>query len=213
MTVRIVIFAKAPLSGMAKTRLIPALGWDGSAQLARRLLKHTVEQAIAANIGTVELCVSPTSLHPVWKELALPIALEWSEQGEGDLGERLAKASQRVTGNGETILLIGTDCPSLTAEKLRVAALALELHDACMVPVSDGGYALLGLNHHLPGVFVDMPWSTASVAQLTRQRILAEDWTLKSFASLHDIDEPQDLRYLPESWLAHFSAISDDTDT
>tara|TARA_R110001592_G_scaffold363341_1_gene684454 strand:+ start:79927 stop:80568 length:642 start_codon:yes stop_codon:yes gene_type:complete len=207
MAVRIVIFAKAPLPGMAKTRLIPALGLDSSAQLARRLLSHTVEQAIMANIGPVELCVSPTTLHPVWKELALPPALAWSEQGAGDLGERLARASQRVTASGESILLIGSDCPSLTAEKLRKAALALDHHDTCMVPVSDGGYALLGLNRHLATVFADMPWSTATVANITRQRILAERWTLKSFTPLHDIDEPQDLRHLPKSWLPHFSAI------
>ncbi|WP_019530046.1 TIGR04282 family arsenosugar biosynthesis glycosyltransferase [Dasania marina] len=213
MTVRIVIFAKAPLAGMAKTRLIPALGLEGSAQLARKLLSHTVAQAIEANIGPTELCVSPTTLHPVWKELALPAALAWSEQGEGDLGERLAKASQRVTANGESILLIGSDCPSLSAEQLCAAATALNHYDACMVPVSDGGYGLLGLNRHLASVFADMPWSTATVARLTRQRILAENWTLKSFTPLHDIDEPQDLRHLPKSWLPRFSTIGSDADT
>tara|TARA_R110002111_G_scaffold143696_2_gene209804 strand:- start:4333 stop:4974 length:642 start_codon:yes stop_codon:yes gene_type:complete len=212
MAVRIVIFAKAPLAGMVKTRLIPALGLDGSALLAKRLLSHTVAQAIAANIGPTELCVSPTTLHPVWKELALPAALVWSAQGEGDLGERLARASQRVTANGESILLIGSDCPSLTAKKIRVAAMALDHYDACMVPVSDGGYALLGLNRHLDAAFIDIPWSTASVAQLTRQRILAEKWTLELFTPLHDIDEAQDLRHLPKSWLPHFSTIGCNAD-
>ncbi|MFA7555909.1 MAG: TIGR04282 family arsenosugar biosynthesis glycosyltransferase [Spongiibacteraceae bacterium] len=213
MTVRIVIFAKAPLPGLAKTRLIPALGSDGSAQLAKRLLHHTVEQAIAANIGPVELCVSPTISHHAWQALALPTELTWSEQGEGDLGERLARASQRITAKGESILLIGSDCPSLTAEKLCQAAQALVHHDACIVPVSDGGYALLGLNRHLASVFTHMPWSTASVALLTQQRIEAEGWRLKSFNPLHDIDDPQDLQHLPTSWLPHFSPTPYSVDT
>ncbi|MCR8921872.1 TIGR04282 family arsenosugar biosynthesis glycosyltransferase [Dasania sp. GY-MA-18] len=203
MAVRIVIFAKVPLAGVAKTRLIPALGLQGSAQLAKRLLIHTVEQALAANIGPTELCVSPSTLHSAWQELPLPAALAWSEQGQGDLGERLARASQRVTSSGESILLIGSDCPSLTAERLREAALALECHDTCMVPVSDGGYALLGMNRHLPSIFSDMLWSTDTVARFTRQRILAQEWSLKVFTPLHDIDEPQDLRHLPAGWLPH----------
>ncbi|MCX2795763.1 TIGR04282 family arsenosugar biosynthesis glycosyltransferase [Microbulbifer thermotolerans] len=198
--IRIVILAKAPLPGMAKTRLIPALGSEGSACLAAKLLEHTVEQAVKADIGPVELCVAPDRMLPIWSELALRSSLEWSEQKEGDLGERLADAARRTTDKGEAVLLIGTDCPDMTADKLRAAALSLEKNDACMVPVSDGGYALLGLSNYLPTVFLDIPWSTASVASLTRQRIVEAGWTLVEMTALHDIDEPQDLQYLPEDW-------------
>lgn len=200
-TIRIVIFAKAPLPGLAKTRLSPALGAEGAAMLATRLLEHCLSEALAADIGPVELCVWPTTQHSIWQELTIPSTVLWSEQGEGDLGERLARASQRVTSRGEALLLIGTDCPQLNVAVLRRAALALQQHHACMVPVSDGGYALLGLNHHLPSLFSDMPWSTAAVAKLTKQRIHTEGWTFKALESLHDIDEPQDLQWLPTSWL------------
>ena len=199
--IRIVIFAKAPMPGQAKTRLSPTLGAEGAAMLARKLLKHCVTQALSADIGPVELCVTPSVKHPIWRELTIPDSVFWSEQGEGDLGERLARATQRVTAHGETVLLIGTDCPELTATKLRVAADSLNQYDACLHPVSDGGYALLGLSQHLPSLFTDMPWSTASVAELTRQRILAEDRTLKELELLHDIDESQDLQWLPRGWL------------
>lgn len=197
---RLVIFAKAPLPGYAKTRLIPALGLDGSAQLAHRLLMHTVEQALAANIGPVEVCVSPSVHHPIWNTLSLPAQLAWSYQGEGDLGQRMARAVHRIVAQEETIILMGTDCPGLTADKLRTAARSLDDHDACLIPVSDGGYSLLGLNQPLPSLFSDMPWSTAAVTQLTRRRILTQGWTLKELATLHDIDEPDDLQYLPAHW-------------
>ncbi len=199
--IRIVIFAKAPLPGLAKTRLSPALGTAGAADLARKLLCHCVDEALKADIGPVELCVSPTEQHPVWRELDIPSTVFWSEQGEGDLGERLARVTQRLTSNDEAVLLIGSDCPGLTAAKLQAAAAALNQHDACLHPVSDGGYALLGLCRDLPSLFMDMPWSTSAVAELTRRRILEEGWTLKVLESLHDIDEPQDLQYLPQNWV------------
>ena len=199
--VRIVIFAKAPLPGQAKTRLSPALGAIGAAELAKKLLRHCVNEALKADLDAVELCVSPSLHHPLWDELDIPQTVEWTEQGEGDLGERLARATDRATTQGETVLLIGTDCPGLTAETLREAAQSLAHHQACMVPVSDGGYALLGLYHDMPSLFTNMPWSTATVAKLTRQRIRAAGWTLKVLESLHDIDEPQDLQWLPTGWL------------
>lgn len=198
--VRIVIFAKAPLPGLAKTRLIPSLGRDGAADLAEHMLRHTIDQAKRANLGPVELCVAPDPTDPVWAQLALPSFLFFSAQGQGDLGERLARASQRITNKGETILLIGTDCPALTADKLRKADQALERYDSCLIPVSDGGYALLGMREHLAELFYNMPWSTDRVAELTRRRIQDKGWTLAELASLNDIDEPEDLQWLPSTW-------------
>lgn len=199
--IRIVIFAKAPLPGLAKTRLSPALGTAGAADLARKLLCHCVDEALKADIGPVELCVAPTMQHPVWRELEIPSTVYWSEQGEGDLGERLARVTQRFAGSEEVLLLVGSDCPGLTAERLQAAAEALKQHDACLYPVSDGGYALLGLCRDMPSLFTDMPWSTSAVAELTERRIRVAGWTLKVLDSLHDIDEPEDLQWLPAGWL------------
>lgn len=208
---RIVIIAKAPVPGFCKTRLIPALGEQGAALLAQRMLVHTVDTALAARLGAVELCITPARQAFDWSALALPEGLEWTEQGEGDLGARMARASQRVTADGTPILLIGTDCPALDAALLRQAAEALRQHDASMVPTLDGGYALLGLRHHHPCLFEDMPWSTADVAALTRQRAAQRGLRLHSLPTLHDIDEPHDLRWLPAAWRAHLPQPSPNT--
>lgn len=202
-SVRIVIFAKAPMPGAAKTRLIPALGLDGSARLARRLLEHTLSQALQVQSGSIELCVAPSSEHPVWRELDLPDTVLLTEQGEGDLGERMAAAAQRVMGSGDSVLLIGTDCPQLDAAQLQKAAAALVDHDVCLTPVSDGGYALLGLRRFDGALFEDIPWSTNKVAQMTLSAADAAGLSVKCFAPLHDIDEPGDLQWLPDGWLPH----------
>jgi len=197
---RIVIIAKAPIGGFAKTRLIPALGPDGAARLARHMLEHTAHTALLAELGPVELCVTPSPSDPVWTTLNLPDRLAWSEQGDGDLGMRMARAASRATDAGEEVILIGTDCPDLTAQHLRNAAAALAHHDAAIVPTVDGGYALLALRRFHPCLFEHMPWSTDGVACETLSRIGRLGWRASSTHPLHDIDAPADLVWLPADW-------------
>lgn len=200
--IRVVIFARAPLPGSAKTRLIPALGDGGAAALAHKMLRHTVAEARAANVGEVELCVTPSREAPQWQPfLDSSWGVDWQAQGEGNLADRLARASQRNIEAGRSVLLIGADCPMLTAEHLREAARRLEESDAVMIPSVDGGYVLLGLKQHHPHVFHGIAWSTDTVAFETLCRIAALGWSVAQLTSLRDIDEPSDLPYLPEGWL------------
>jgi rSAM/selenodomain-associated transferase 1 len=187
---RIVIFAKAPVAGRVKTRLIPALGAEGAADLAAAMLDATCREALAAGVGPVELCLAG---HPEWTG-DLPDTVEVTDQGEGDLGERLWRAARRV---GAPLLLIGTDCPELDRNRLRAAAQWLRDHDAMLHPAADGGYALLGLNRLDPSLFEAMPWSTDAVAAETIARIAALGWSLHIGETLRDIDEPADLAHLP----------------
>lgn len=199
--IRIVIFAKAPLAGLAKTRLIPALGEQGSAQLAQRMLRHTVAEALAADVGEVELCVTPEPDAQQWRPFRDPEwPVAWQAQGDGDLGERLARATRRGVLHGHSVLLIGTDCPFLTAERLREATTQLVSKDAVLIPSVDGGYVLLGLKHFSPCVFRDIAWSTESVAFETLCRIGELQWTVAQLPRLRDIDEPADLAALPHDW-------------
>ena len=85
---RIIVFAKAPRPGLAKTRLIPALGAAGAAALAARMLAHTLDQALASGVGEVELCAAPAPGDAMWQGVELPEGLVLTAQGEGDLGER-----------------------------------------------------------------------------------------------------------------------------
>ena len=164
---RIVVFAKAPQPGSVKTRLIPALGAQGAAQLALRMLRHTLAQALAAEVGTVELCMSPAPDAPAWAGVEIPPEVVQTSQGDGDLGQRMARAIDRTTTRlGQPVLLMGTDCPALGATHITLAAQQLQQHDAAIIPVADGGYVAIGLHATCPTVFTDMAWSTATVAVL-----------------------------------------------
>lgn len=191
---RVVIFAKAPVPGAVKTRLIPALGADGAADLARQMLGETLASAAAAGNLRVELCASPHPDDPAWIDV-LPPGLERSDQGQGDLGERLAAASARAIRDGERVLLIGTDCPGLDAARLRAAASHLDRHDVVLYPAQDGGYVLLGLARWHESLFRDIAWSSDSVAAETEERVRALGWSLHRSEPLRDIDDPADLDF------------------
>ena len=193
---RTVVLAKAPIPGSVKTRLIPALGAEGAAALAVAMLRRTVAIAIEADLGPVELCVAPSRGLAIWQELALPPQLEWSEQGEGDLGARMARAARRSLESGEPVLLIGTDCPGLGTAQLRTAATQLRHHDAALLPTRDGGYALLGLRRFHSAPFEAMPWSTSLVFPETCRRLTAIGWSWQGQRQLADIDVPEDLAHL-----------------
>lgn len=199
---RVILFAKAPLPGFAKTRLAPALGEVGAAALARRLLLHAIDEATAAFPGAVELCVTPPPKDPAWDAQGIRDQnLSWSEQGDGDLGARMDRAARRALAGGEPVLLIGSDCPSLNRHVLGEAARRLAHVDAVMVPALDGGYVLLGLQRYDPSLFSDVAWSTSTVARVTAERCAWLGWYLDRMAPLPDIDEPSDLAHVPEQFL------------
>jgi len=159
------------------------------------MLNVTVAHAIDAQLGTPELCVTPDRDDPAWAGF-LPEGVALTDQGTGDLGQRLGAAARRVIDGGDNVLLIGTDCPALDGALLAAAAARLDTHDTVLHPAEDGGYVLLGLRRFDPSLFTDIAWSTDTVATVTKARIAALDWTLFIGDTLRDIDEPADLTQL-----------------
>lgn len=194
---RIVIFAKAPIPGYAKTRLIAALGPEGAAALAAKMLVHTVAVARQAAIGPVELYVAPDPEHICLRALEVGSDITWSRQSEGDLGMRMATVVQRTLAGGENIVCIGTDCLELKISHLQEAAIALVQDTVVIAPALDGGYVLLGLSQFDSSIFQDIVWSTDTVFKETMARIVHLNWRVTQLETLRDIDEPEDLQYLP----------------
>jgi hypothetical protein len=189
--VGIAIMAKAPIPGLAKTRLIPRLGPDRAALLQRWLLQRTVATAVIADTGPVRLWCAPDAGHPDFSTCRSYGAVSLHQQPEGDLGVRMLSALQHEpTYNGT--LVIGTDCPVLSPAVLRAAALSLTTHDAVVVPAEDGGYVLIGMRHPHLEIFRDITWSTASVMPETRRRFASLGWSVDELPALWDIDLPED---------------------
>ncbi|PKO86344.1 MAG: hypothetical protein CVU18_15430 [Betaproteobacteria bacterium HGW-Betaproteobacteria-12] len=201
-SVAIAILAKAPLPGLAKTRLIPRLGAAGAAALQDWLLRRAVATGVAAGIGPVALWGAPDTGHAAFADCAAGGSVTLHRQPDGDLGTRmLAAVAAAPAGSGT--LLIGTDCPLLSPELLRQAAAGLASHDAVVIPAEDGGYVLLGLRQPAPQLFAGVDWSTAQVMEQTRQRLQQLGWRWQELPQLWDVDRPADvdrlLATLPEA--------------
>jgi len=189
------VFAKAPVPGRVKTRLVPALGERAAAELHRQLAERTLCTALAAGLGPVELWCAPGTDDAFFAACARQYGISLRAQGEGDLGIRMGRALEHALMGGSSGLLIGSDCPVLTAEYLREAAAGLAGgNDAVFGPAEDGGYVLIGLARKPSAqLFEDIAWGTATVMQETRARLARLDWRWRELAALWDVDRPEDL--------------------
>jgi rSAM/selenodomain-associated transferase 1 len=193
-------FAREPVPGKVKTRLIPALGAAAAARLHERLLLHTLEQLLACELGSVQLWVAGDVGHPALepcRKMQVPLL---TQQGN-DLGERMLRAFQSGLADHERVILVGSDVPGLSSDYVMQAAEALEGADAVIGPACDGGYVLIGLRRVSAVLFSGVEWGSAAVLEQTEQRLGQLGWKWTRLSPLPDIDRPEDLRYVPETLL------------
>ncbi|MBK9447348.1 MAG: TIGR04282 family arsenosugar biosynthesis glycosyltransferase [Betaproteobacteria bacterium] len=207
----IAIMAKAPIPGLAKTRLIPHLGAEGAAALQRWLLQRTVTAALVADVGPVTLWCAPDTRHPDFSVCRAFGAVRLEAQPNGDLGERMHTALQCSPTPAGT-LIIGTDCPVLTPQVLQQAAGQLQAQgDAIVIPAEDGGYVLVGMRQvsYLP--FDRIDWGSARVMAQTRERLRDLQWQWTELDPLWDVDLKADYERLcaqfPEAGAAMPSVV------
>lgn len=198
----ILVFAKAPVPGAAKTRLIPLLGADQAAALQGRLLCRALATARAAAPGELELWCTPDATHPALLAAAKAHRTTLRVQHGADLGARMAHAFADALRRAPYAICIGTDCPALTVRHLHEAAAALRAgNDAVFAPAKDGGYVLIGLSRNEPRLFSGISWGSAQVMAQTRERLRACALRWQELETLWDVDRPEDWQRLQQSGL------------
>ena len=193
----ILVFAKAPVAGQVKTRLIPALGAEGAAKLYRKLLHRLLDGLIGAELAAIELWCAPDTGHEDFQRFNRYPGLTLHEQRGNDLGERMAVAAQAALTRHDQVVLIGIDCPALTFAMLEQVFAWLDGGlDAVLGPAEDGGYVLLGLKRSADCLFRDIPWGSEVVGQITRRCLRQLGWEWRELPLLWDLDRPADLSRL-----------------
>ncbi|MET0082852.1 MAG: TIGR04282 family arsenosugar biosynthesis glycosyltransferase [Sedimenticola sp.] len=191
---KLLIFAKAPVAGLAKTRLAPLLGHEGAADLYARLLSDTVTKFTRQADLPVECWCAPDTDHPLFDAFSREHGIDLKVQQGADLGERMAFAAADALVSSDAVVLIGGDCPQLSVNHLRQTLQWLHQGaDAVLGPAEDGGYVLLGLKRFDNALFREIPWGGSRVLELTRQRLDALGWCWRELDTLWDIDRPEDL--------------------
>ena len=191
------VFARAPVAGHTKTRLIPALGPEGAAALHSCMLLDTLDRVTAAGIDAVTF-LAPARARRQLQDLGVAGRIEG--QGGGDLGARMARALGNLTSRRgvDRAFLIGTDSPDLPVPLLREAARRLRKSPVILAPSHDGGFTLIGcraaidLRRPLRGV----NWSSSIALEQTVRRLCDAGLEPALLPVWWDVDEPSDLDLL-----------------
>ena len=194
---KIIVFAKTPIAGKVKTRLIPALGNDGAKQLHCQMMEHTLGTVTENHTAPVELHCSPDITDDYIHSLSKRYNITLRNQHGNDLGERMSHALSKALDNSSYAILIGTDCPSLSAAYIQQAIEILQSDtDVVIGPAEDGGYVLIGVKSSYPDIFTHIDWGTHQVLQQTRDQIQTQGISFRELDTLWDVDTPDDLENL-----------------
>ena len=195
MTKHLIIFTRYPEPGQTKTRLIPALGPEGAAQLHRQMAEKMVRTAQElAKLQSVSIEIQYTGSDLQLMQNWLGLDLTYQLQGTGDLGDRIIQAFQDAFMAGKSaVVIVGTDCPDLSCEILSQAFEILQHQDIVIGPAQDGGYYLIGLSRLIPELFQGINWGTAEVLQQTIAICQNLNHSVGDLPQLADVDRPEDL--------------------
>lgn len=192
---QIALFAREPVAGKVKTRLIPTLGSTGALVLFERLLQRQVDVLCRQRFCRSSLWVDGDVGAPVFRSSGLPL---FRQQG-ADLGQRMQHAARSILSEDDVVILIGSDCPDLDEDYLEHALQAMYSGvDVVIGPAVDGGYVLLGLRQSDPVLFAGVEWGSPRVLQQTIERIRSLDLDYLLLHPLSDIDRPEDLQDHPD---------------
>ncbi len=193
----LIIFARAPVAGKAKTRLIPALGAEGAATCQAALTRRALTTACQLCPHNTLLACAPNSQQPFFIACQRQFSVALQDQQGCDLGERMHHALVQGLQSLSRVILIGTDSPVIDADYLLAAEAALEnSNDAVIGPADDGGYVLIGLSRPAGKLFRQIDWGSAQVYRQTRQRLAQTGLRWQALDHRWDIDHPADLTRL-----------------
>lgn len=187
---KLVVLLKAPRPGIVKTRLAKSIGTDAATAAYQKMVNQLLNGL--SELSDVDLCYAPSDAQ---SEISPWLRPGWNSapQAPGDLGKRIAAAFNAAFDSGaEKVVVIGSDCPAVTAEDIQRAWDALKTHDVVFGPATDGGYWLIGLRRPQVDLFQDMPWSKPTVFEESMRRAQQMGMSTRLLRQLSDIDTEQD---------------------
>ncbi len=197
-SVLVMQFAKWPEAGRVKTRLMPELGAEGAMNAHVRLSLAVLENLIASGhdvrfLWDRQLDDAPEAASPILEQLeVLGVGQSWQH---GDvLGERMMQALESGLQRVAKAMVVGSDCPSVDAEYVRLAVATLDEVDVVLGPSNDGGYVLIGARVVVPGMLAGVAWGTQNALEQTCDRLAQAGLTFALLPEKWDVDEPEDWR-------------------
>lgn len=190
----IALFAKAPLAGRVKTRLVPPLTHEDAARVARASLEDTA-RFIVPEVAAPWTLFLDGEADAATRGLAEETGLSILPQEGPELGARLKAAFRALRERGaRRVLAIGSDSPTLDPVRIQEGIESLGVCDMALGPSEDGGYYLIGTSGSHESIFDEIPWGSASAAAVTLERARASGLEVRLLAPWYDLDDPESLR-------------------
>lgn len=187
----LIVFLRLPEKGKVKTRLAATLGDETALEIYQHLVSITLDIVTRSQIPTYLFYTG--GLPPADERDA---SFSYHMQQDGDLGSKMIEALSFVLTHHKKALIIGSDCPDLTAELLHTCCQSLDDKDIVIGPAGDGGYYLFGCTESHPALFTNIKWSTSSVMEQTIEKIKSANLSCHLLNKLYDIDLAEDwIRY------------------
>ncbi len=183
----LIIFVKNIKLGKVKTRLAKTIGDEGALEVYTQLVQITEKATKTIDVDKL-IYFSDTIINTKWKMVNKKVQIG------NDLGERMHNAFYDGFKQGyESIVLIGSDLPEISAAIILNGFAALEQKEVVFGPAEDGGYYLIGMNSLNPMLFENKPWSKNNLLAITLQELSQENIAFSLIEMLNDIDTFEDL--------------------
>lgn len=197
---RLIVFTRFPEPGKTKTRLIPALGSRGAAELQRQMTEHIISTAAKKiRLPGLILEVRHEGGNACLMRSWLGTEFVYRAQGSGDVGRRMARAFEEAFQSGaERAVIVGSDIPGISADIMRHAFEELKKRDLVLGPAKDGGYYLIGMKRAvsaeaIPQLFSDVKWGSGEVISQTLKTAKSLGLGFVLLEKLDDVDRFEDL--------------------
>lgn len=186
---KIIVFVKNVILGKAKTRLAKTIGDEDALNVYVKLLEITRDQVVRLNTKKEVWYAWSVTENDMWNEKLFQKRV----QIEGDLGAKMKDAFSKSFKEGDDkVILIGSDCPTLSTSIIEKAFRLLDENDVVFGPSQDGGYYLIGMSSYYPEVLEEITWSSELVMQQTEERAAIHNLSLAKLVELNDIDNEND---------------------
>ena len=192
----LLVVARQPVPGQAKTRLAPPLSFEQAATLYEAFLRDTLDLMRAVPDARRVIAYLPREARAYFVQLAPGFDL--IPQSGADLGARLDHALTSYLSRGdERVVVMNSDGPTLPIEYLRQAFERLtEQFDVVLGPSDDGGYYLIGLRKPAPRLLRDVRMSTPHVLADTLHIARGENLRVALLPPWYDVDDHASLERL-----------------
>ena len=158
----IIQFAKWPVLGCVKTRLASSVGDAKALQVHMVLMEEVLDKLLNEQQGVVELWLNEipeqqvTMATIIHKTKVNNIACKI--QCGDSLGDKMADAMTISLKDFKKVIIVGSDCPNISAATLKLASKALGQTDLVIGPAEDGGYVLIGASRFEKALFTGVAW-------------------------------------------------------